>query len=143
MPIYEYFCSSHGVFEVLSSVVGCPNAAPCPSCSLQCGKIVSMPSPAIIHEREHLPLGSGSRGRYIGSEETGGLPILIPSFCALEKEEVDYVAETAIAGEKERVKKAEPRLATVALKNVVSETLKVPKGKRKKTLDQITKEGMV
>ncbi len=95
-----------------------------------------------IKTREQLPLGSGSRGRFISSKETGGLAILVPSFGALDKEEVDYVAEEAIAQEKERVKTAEPRLSAVALRNVVTETNKAPKGKRKKTLEQITKEGM-
>jgi hypothetical protein len=95
-----------------------------------------------IKTPEQLPLGNGSRGRFISSKETGGLSILIPSFGALEKEEVDYVTEEAIAQEKERIKTAEPRLATVALRNVMAETRKAPKGKRKKTLEQITKERM-
>jgi len=91
---------------------------------------------------ERLPLGSGSRGRFIDSKETGGMSILIPSFGALEKEEVDYVAEEAIYREKERVKTAEPRLTKTALQNVMTETLKAPKGKRKKALERITKEGL-
>ena len=91
---------------------------------------------------ERLPLGNGSRGRFIDSKETGGMSILVPSFGALEKEEVDYVAEEAIYREKERQKKPEPRLAKVALQNVVAATLKAPKGKRKKTLERITKEGL-
>ncbi len=97
----------------------------------------------IVKTPEQLRLGNKSRGRFISSEETGGMSILIPSFGALEKEEVDYVAEEAIYREKERQKKSEPRLTTVALQNVMAETLKAPKGKRKKTLERITKEGMV
>ena len=95
-----------------------------------------------IKTKEQLPLGNGSRGRFISSQETGGLAILVPSFGALEKEEVDYVAEEAIYAEKERLKKPEPRLTKTALQNVVTETLKAPEGKRKKTLEQITKEGL-
>ena len=95
-----------------------------------------------IKTPERLPLGNKSRGRLITSEETGGMSILVPSFGALEKEEVDYVAEEAIYREKERLKTAEPRLAKTALQNVVTQTLKAPKGKRKKLLEQITKEGM-
>ena len=91
---------------------------------------------------ERLPLGSGSRGRFIDSKETGGMSILIPSFGALEKEEVDYVAEEAIYREKERQKKPEQRLTKTALQNVVAETLKAPGGKRKKALERITKEGL-
>jgi len=96
----------------------------------------------ITPDKERLPLGSGSRGRFIDSKETGGMSILVPSFGALEKEEVDYVVEEAIYQEKERVKTAEPRLTKVALQNVITETMKAPAGKRKKTLEQITKEGM-
>jgi len=92
---------------------------------------------------ERLPLGSGSRGRFIDSKETGGMSILVPSFGALEKEEVDYVAEEAIYREKERVKTAEPRLTKTALQNVVAETMKAPKGKRKNTLERITEGGMI
>ena len=95
-----------------------------------------------IKTPERLPLGNKSRGRFISSEETGGLSILIPSFGALEKEEVDYVAEEAIYQEKERVKTAEPRLTKIALQNVMAETLKAPEGKRKKTLERITRERM-
>ncbi len=91
---------------------------------------------------ERLPLGNKSKGRFIDSKETGGMSILVPSFGALEKEEVDYVAEEAIYREKERQKKAEPRLTKVALQNVVAKTLKAPKGKRKELLEKITKEGL-
>lgn len=97
----------------------------------------------VIKTPERLPLGNKSRGRFIDSKETGGMSILVPSFGALEKEEVDYVAEEAIAEEKERVKAAEPRLTKTALGNVVAEALKAPKGKRKETLEKITGEGMV
>ena len=91
---------------------------------------------------ERLPLGNKSRGRYLTSEETGGMPILIPSFGALEKEEVDYTAEAAIESERERVKATPPRDSQVALANVVTEARKAPKGKRKETMQRITKEGM-
>ena len=117
--------------------------ASCPDCGSSCYLIPSAPAPAIIHERERLPLGNKSRGRFVSSKETGGMSILVPSFGALEKEEVDYVAEEAIYREKERQKTAEPRLTKVALQNVVAETLKAPKGKRKKKLEQITKGGLV
>src|SRR3990167_430633 len=59
----------------------------------------------IVRKKERLPLGEGSRGRFVTPEETGGLGILIPSFGAMEKEEVDYVAGMAIEKEKERIKK--------------------------------------
>jgi len=142
MPIYQYQCLRCGLcFEKLQPMV-MQGKASCPDCGSTGKLIPSAPAPAIIHEKERLRLGSKSRGRLVSAEETGGMSILVPSFGALEKEEVDYTAEVAIAQEKERVKKAEPRLAAVALQNVVTETLKAPEGKRKKLLEQITKEGM-
>ncbi len=141
-PNYSYQCTRCGVcFDKLQSIIMRGNAF-CPDCGSSCNLIPSVPARAIVHERERLPLGNGSRGRFISSKETGGLSILVPSFGALEKEEVDYVAEEAIAEEKERIKTAKPRLATTALRNVMTETRKAPKGKRRKTLEQITKEGM-
>lgn len=97
----------------------------------------------IVKTPERLPYGTGSRGRYITSEETGGHSILIPSFGALEKEEVDYVAEAAIEEERDRVAKKQPSEKQQALRNIVVETLKAPKGKRKATMDKIIEEGMV
>jgi len=142
MPNYSYQCLRCGLcFEKLQPIVMRGNAF-CPDCGSSCNLIPSIPARVVVHEKERLPLGSKSRGRFVSSKETGGLSILIPSFGLMEKEEVDYVAEEAIAEEKERVKTAEPRLGAVALRNVVTETKKAPAGKRKKTLEQITKEGM-
>ena len=140
-PLYEYKCLSHGLFQVLRTI-GSPKTDSCPQCSAQCVRMVSAPAPAVIKETEQLPYGKGSRGRYISSEETGGLAILVPSWGALEKEEVDYVAEVAIEKEKERVRIGSPREAKVAIENIVRETVKAPKGKRKQTMDKVMKEGM-
>ncbi len=142
MPIYKYQCIKCGLcFEKFQSIVMRGNSF-CPDCGSSSKIIPSVPARVIIHERERLPLGNGSRGRFVSSKETGGLAILVPSFGALEKEEVDYIAEEAIVQEKERVRTAEPRLGAVALKNVITETKKAPKGERRKTLEQITREGM-
>jgi len=138
-PIYEYKCPKHGRFEVLRTL-GSLGIESCPHCGSQCLRVVSKPAPAIIRETERLPLGNKSRGRYLTSEETGGLPILIPSFGALEKEEIDYVAEAAIEKEKGRI--SPPRDSQIALDNIVKEARKTPKGKRKQTMDRIQKEGM-
>ncbi len=96
----------------------------------------------IVRTPERLPYGNKSRGRLLSAEETGGLPILIPSFGALEKEEIDDVAAGAIEREHERVKNSPPRATKVAIHNLVTEAKKAPEGKRKSTMDRIKVEGM-
>ena len=142
IPIYEYECQKHGIFQVIEGI-GTRQHTSCPDCRTECVRVVSKPAPAVFHESERLPLGNKSRGRYLSSKETGGVPILIPSWGVLEKEEIDYIAEAAISEEKERVRRAPPRDSQVALGNLVKETKKAPKGKRKLTMDKIIKERMV
>lgn len=135
MPIYEFNCEKHGWFEVLR-VIGSPMYENCPQCAAQCVRVVSAPAPAVFKEYERLPLGNGARGKYLSSEETGGLPVYVPSFGAMEQEEIDYVAEAAV----DRSEKREPRESKVALQSIVNETMKAPKGKRRETIEKITRE---
>ena len=141
MALHEYVCPTHGIFEKMEGSHS-PTIATCPSCLSDSRRAVSHVAPAIIKTKEQLPYGTGSRGRLLSAEETGGLPILIPSFGALEKEEIDYVAEAAIEREHERVKKEPPRASKVAIHNMVTEAKKAPEGKRKSTMDKIKVEGM-
>jgi hypothetical protein len=75
--------------------------------------------------------------------ETGGLDIFIPSYGALEQEEVDYIAEGAIEKEKARVKKKgktiqrENQALVQAYVNLANAT---PKGKKAKAIRQAIKE---
>lgn len=103
MPIYSYTCPIHGRFDVIQNL-GVDKAI-CPRCPRQGQKIMTTPARITVQHKERLPYGSGSRGRYVSSVETGGMPILVPSWGALEKAEVDYLADTAIDKEKERVRK--------------------------------------
>jgi len=146
MPIYEHRCQEHGLFQVLRTVDS-PNIEPCPLCGSQCARALSSPAPAVVRHRESLPYGSGSRGKFIPSEETGGLPVFVPSFGAMEKEEVEYVAEAAVAKERERVAKKQPlternALTKQAMGNIVKIGKDQPRGKRATTMEKINKEGM-
>lgn len=146
MPLYEYQCSQHGRFERLEGTLA-PTITCCPVCGANSRRVVSLVGGIKVVEHERRMLGSKSKGRYLSSAETGGLPILIPSFGALEKEEIDYTAEVAIAQEKERVAKKRPvnegnALKKQALSNVVNITKSAAKGKRMKQLKEVGKDGL-
>ena len=42
MPIYEYKCAEHGVFEVILPIMSPTEDKPCPQCKKPCGKIISL-----------------------------------------------------------------------------------------------------
>lgn len=44
MPIYEYQCPKHGIFEEISNID--MTNKKCPVCKVRCYKVVSLPSPA-------------------------------------------------------------------------------------------------
>lgn len=88
-----------------------------------------------VKHTEQLPLGNKSRGRFISHEETGGSDILIPSWGALEKEEIDYIAEVAIEKEKSRVRNSPMKKK---MEDVTKVLMNTPKGKRREKLDEIT-----
>ena len=140
MPLYSYICSIHGSFDVIQPLGG--SSARCPECKRLAQKIMTRPARITVSQRENLPYGSGSRGRYISSEETGGIPILIPSWGAMEKAEIDYVAEGAIEKEKERVRNKRER--NVAVKQKISSYLdlayQTKPGQRAKVLKEAMKE---
>jgi len=94
----------------------------------------------IVKNEERLPYGKGSRGKFIPPEETGGLAIFVPSFGALEKEEVDYVAEGALEKEKQRQKKKRQSVQKARLEQVSLAMKQAPSGKRAKTGREIIKE---
>jgi len=147
IPILEYSCREHGRFEKLKhSYDG--NMEPCPLCGKLSQKVMSRPAMGKVTHKENLPLGSGAQGKYVPSSETGGLPVYVPSFGAMEKEEVEYTALAATEKERERVGKKKtlsmrnPEKAR-ALENIVNTARNAPQGKRKETLNKVLKEGMV
>jgi putative FmdB family regulatory protein len=44
MPLYEYECTDHGVFETLRPLAEYAAPAPCPDCALPAGRVVSVPN---------------------------------------------------------------------------------------------------
>ena len=135
MPVYEYQCQKHGKFDVLKPM-GFVGVVTCPDCGKACRKVPSVPAPAVIINHEQLPLGNKSRGKFIPPEETGGMGILVPSFGALEKEEVEYTAEGALEKEKERVRKGIRRESETRrrMDRYIKEAHKAPPGQRAKAI---------
>ena len=93
------------------------------------------------------PYGYGSVGKYVSAKETGGLPIFVPSFGAMEQEEVDFVAEEASGKEKARVKahqalNEDNAITKEALGNIVKTVKQQPEGKRIKAASEIIKGGL-
>ena len=93
------------------------------------------------------PYGYGSAGKYVSAKETGGLPIFVPSFGAMEQEEVDFVAQEAVGKERARVKAHQALNETNALTkeslgNVVKTVKTQPRGKRIKAAAEIMRDGL-
>ena len=43
MPVYEYECREHGLFELLNSLSQSRDPAPCPTCALPGARVLSAP----------------------------------------------------------------------------------------------------
>ncbi len=92
----------------------------------------------IVKSKERLPYGTGSRGRLIPSEK-GRRAIFVPSFGALEKEEVDYLVEVSQEQEDERIKKGSKTKVKEEIEQVAQAMVQAPEGKRAKVGNDIIK----
>jgi hypothetical protein len=90
----------------------------------------------IFKDRERLPYGSGSRGKFI-PPENGRRAIFVPSFGVLEKEEVDYLVEAEKEKEDERLRSGKISLQKALLEEVVTEVKKAKPGERGKRAKEI------
>lgn len=93
----------------------------------------------IVRHKEQLPLGNKSRGKFV-PQENGRRAILVPSFGALEKEEVDYTVEAAQEKEDERIRKEKPRQQKEELGQIVTAMMRTKPGKRAEMGHQIIRE---
>ena len=91
----------------------------------------------IKRDKERLPYGSGSRGKFIPSEN-GRRSIFVPSFGVLEKEEVDYIVEAAKEQEDDRIRKNRKSEQKETLEKVTDALRKAKPGQRAKLLKEIT-----
>ena len=147
MPSYEYQCLRCGICFDKMQPMELRGMASCPDCGSTGKLIPSMPAPIVVRQKARQMYGSGSPGKYVPSAVTGGLPIYVPSFGAMEQAEVDYVAEAAVHKERERVAKNKPlseenAKTKQALGNVVKIGKSQKEGKRAETMAQVSQEGL-
>lgn len=64
MPIYEYECDAHGVFEHLRSLTEYAAPAPCPDCGALFARVVSTPLLACVPRGTRLALDRNERSRH-------------------------------------------------------------------------------
>ena len=139
MPLYSFECLTHGEFEIIQPLG--ETTASCPLCGQRYFAKVTAPARIFVQHKERLPYGSGSRGRYVSGEETGGMGILVPSWGAMEKEEVAYVTEMAVQKEKERVAKRPRESETKArLGALMDLAYRTKQGQRAKAINQAMKD---
>ena len=138
-PLYEYWCQGCGLeFDKIRAIEE-RNLTSCPDCGARADLVPSVVSIRVVR-RERQLLGSGAKGRYVSHKETGGLPILIPSFGALEQEEIDYIAEGAIEKEKERVRKRKPSRMAQKIAAFTDLAYQTKPGQRLKAIKEASKQ---
>ena len=93
----------------------------------------------IIKNKEQLPYGNKSRGRLVESEK-GRRAILVPSWGALEKEEVDYYVEKAQDDEDARLKKNEITPMKENIGKLTTAAKLAKPGKRAEVIKEIIEE---
>ena len=143
MPLYEFSCEKHGRFGDYRPMGSCTIPSPCPVCNVLSERVISLPAINITQGSQTLQFGSGSPGRMVTPEETGGMGVYIPSMGAMEQAEVDYIAEGAIAKEKARVKNAKgkpQRRAQEKIQGYTNLVNSTPRKKRINTLREAIKE---
>ena len=93
----------------------------------------------IFKNKERLPYGNKDRGQFIPAEK-GRHAIFVPSFGAMEKEEIDDIVLAAQEKEDTRLKKKEKSPTKQNLENLTLAAMQASRGKRAKTIKQILKE---
>ena len=142
MPVYEFSCPVHGKFEQYRPMVRSGEVQTCPECGVVSDRLFSVLNIKIVNKVRQR-YGEGSYGKMLTHKETGGLDIFVPSFGAMEQEEVDDIAEGALEKEKARVKKNKKtdRSENQARIKAYAELARSAKrGQRAKTIREAIKE---
>jgi putative FmdB family regulatory protein len=64
MPLYEYECRDHGVFEQTRSIAESTADAPCPDCRRESPRIVSMPALGRLERSQVRAIDVNERSRH-------------------------------------------------------------------------------
>mgnify|MGYP001558337451 CR=1 FL=1 len=90
----------------------------------------------IFKNKKHLRYGKGDKGVLIPPDQ-GRRGVFVPSFGAMEKEEIEEVVLAAQEKEDGRIKKRQKSAAQEKLEQVLEQTLKAEPGERAKTAREI------
>lgn len=64
MPLYEYECNRHGVFELSRPMRLASRGAPCPACGRASARILSLPSVAQVGRAERVARDCNEKSRH-------------------------------------------------------------------------------
>jgi putative FmdB family regulatory protein len=64
MPIYEYECLDHGVFEHFRPMTQSREPAPCTQCGAESGRILSAPRVSQVAATQRIALDRNERSRH-------------------------------------------------------------------------------
>lgn len=64
MPLYEYDCREHGVFELARSMQDSAKGAPCPWCQRDASRILSVPAVRQLDRSTRVALDRNERSRH-------------------------------------------------------------------------------
>lgn len=64
MPVYEYECDRHGLFEVLRPMAESAQPAPCPDCEVLAARVLSAPQVAVLARPARIAHERNERSRH-------------------------------------------------------------------------------
>jgi putative FmdB family regulatory protein len=64
MPVYEYECGEHGLFELIRNISESSEPAPCPDCSLPGARVLSAPHLSVMPRSQILARDRNERSRH-------------------------------------------------------------------------------
>jgi putative FmdB family regulatory protein len=64
MPLYEYDCKKHGVFESMHSMQEAEQPERCPSCGVSSPRVLSAPRLACVNRNERIARDRNEKSRH-------------------------------------------------------------------------------
>ena len=64
MPLYEYDCDDHGVFESMHSMQDAEQPERCPSCGVPSPRVLSVPRLACVSRNERIARDRNEKSRH-------------------------------------------------------------------------------
>jgi putative FmdB family regulatory protein len=64
MPVYEYQCKKHGIFEAFNTISSCRDDVPCPRCSQGAKRVLSAPHLSLMAPHTRIALDRNDKSRH-------------------------------------------------------------------------------